>query len=88
MKDEIRLHKIMPLIKESLCTKLNSSILPKEKTSWKGNVNLLRTAGKRHLKIHAVEKAGTGYLTAIGQEVIEQKFYDRVFKERTLFDHP
>jgi hypothetical protein len=78
----------MPLIKESLCIKLNSSIFPKEKSSWKGNVNLLRSAGKRHSKIPAVEKVGTGYLTTIGQEVIEQKFYDRVFKERTLFDYP
>lgn len=78
----------MPLIKESLCTKLNSLILAKEKTSWKGNVNLLRSAGKRHSKIPAFEKVGASYLTAIGQEVVEQKFYDRIFKERTLFDHP
>jgi hypothetical protein len=36
----------------------------------------------------AVEKVGADYLTVIGQEVAEQKFYDRIMRERTLFDHP
>ena len=77
----------MPLIKKSLCTKLSSLISAKRKLSWKDNVNLVRSAGKRHSMIPVVEKRGPNYLTEIGQEVAEQKFYDRILRERTLFDH-
>ena len=87
-KDEIQMHKIMPMFKKELGARLEAMVVPRHKASLKGNVSMLLKKAVKHSHIDSTVKVGAGYLTALGQDVVDGKFYDRILRQHIVFKHP